>query len=62
MTLFEFLETKLTTAELRYAEKLYKEETQVFLETLERFRKYYQDELKVMNSDMLKIGGGFDND
>lgn len=57
MTLFQFLETKLTSAELKYAEKLYKEETKIFLETLERFRQYFKEELKLMNNDLHSING-----
>lgn len=61
MTLFDYLEDKLTPAELEIARQIYSEETKVFLETLERFRKHFKDELKVMNDDIFNINGmGFD--
>lgn len=61
MTLLEFLAHKLTPAELNFAEKLYKEETKIFMETLERFRKHFQEELKVMNRD-IEFFGDLGND
>lgn len=61
MTLLEYLESKLTPVELATAKQIYSEETKVFLETLERFRKHFKDELKVMNDDIFNINGiGFD--
>lgn len=61
MTLLDYLEDKLTPNEWRIASEIYSEETKVFLETLERFRKHFKDELKVMNEDIFNINGiGFD--
>lgn len=61
MTLLEYLEDKLTPEEWETVRMIYSEETQVFLETLERFRKHFKDELKVMNEDIFNINGiGFD--
>lgn len=61
MTLLEYLEDKLSLNEWKIAEELYSEETKVFLETLERFRKHFRDELKVMNHDIFNVNGmGFD--
>lgn len=57
MTLLEYLEDKLTPGELKIAQDIYSEETKIFLETLERFRKHFRDELKVMNSDIFNING-----
>jgi len=57
MDLLTFLEDKLTPGELKIARELYSEETKVFLETLERFRKHFRDELKVMNNDIFNING-----
>jgi hypothetical protein len=52
MDLLVYLKDKLTPEEMYVAKKLYSEETKVFLETLERFRKHFQEELKVMNKDI----------
>lgn len=61
MNLIEFLEDKLSPKELETARIIYSEETKVFLETLERFRKHFRDELKVMNEDIFNVNGiGFD--
>lgn len=56
-TLLEYLEDKLTPSEWKLAEQLYSEETKVFLETLERFRQHFRDELKIMNHDIFNING-----
>ncbi len=60
MELLEYLKTKLTPIEYEFAKKMYSDETKVFLETLERFRKHFMDELKVMRNDISV--GGFDDD
>lgn len=61
MDLLLFLEDKLTPQEYETAKALYSDETKVFLETLERFRQHFKDELKLMNNDVFNINGmGFD--
>lgn len=57
MTLLDYLEHKLSPAEYKYCYKLYREETDIFMQTLERFRKYFKEELKVMNEDITDING-----
>lgn len=61
MSLLDYLENKLSEREMAVAKAIYSEETKVFLETLERFRKHFKDELKVMNDDIFNVNGiGFD--
>lgn len=61
MNLLDYLQDKLTTNEFRIAQELYSEETKVFLETLERFRVHFKEELKMINKDVFNINGmGFD--
>lgn len=57
MSLLDYLEDKLTPSEWAWAQKLYSEETKIFLETLERFRKHYNEELKVMDSRLFNVNG-----
>lgn len=60
MELLEYLKTKLNPIEYEFAKKMYSDETKVFMETLERFRKHFMDELKIMRNDITI--NGFDNE